>query len=73
MSQEHQFLYDEVCKLPYEKISKAVSYIRYLEQEPEPELILEAAEEAALRELLASGGSVSSAELLAMIEALPDD
>ena len=73
MTQAHRFLYDEVSRLPLEKIDKAVSFIRFLEQEPEQELIFAAGEEAELRELLASDDLADANELLAKIKALPDD
>ena len=73
MTQEHQNLYDEISRLPYEKIGKAISYIRYLEQEAEAELSLAQDEVAELRSLLVSGEFSDSDELLAKIEALPND
>ena len=67
MTQAHRFLYDEVSKLPLEKICKAISFIRFLEQEPEQELILDADEEIELHELLASDDLVEAVEVLAKI------
>ena len=73
MTQAHQLLYDEIVRLPIEKIGKAISFIRYLDQEPEPELVLEQAEETELHELLSSGGTVDASDVLAKIRELPDD
>jgi hypothetical protein len=39
MNQTQQFLYKELSKLPLEEVGKAISYIRFLEQEPEPVLL----------------------------------
>jgi hypothetical protein len=72
MTQAHRFLYDEVSRLPIEKIGKAISFIRFLEQEPEPELILAEDEESELHELLTSGDLTDATELLEKIKALPD-
>ena len=38
MTIAQQSLYDEIVKLPPEKLGKAISFVRYLEQEPELEL-----------------------------------
>ena len=35
MAIAHQFLYDEIVKLPPSKLSKVLSFVRYLEQEPD--------------------------------------
>ncbi len=73
MQEFNQLLYDEISKLPLEKIGKALSYVRYLKQEPEVVLVLTPDEEKELDDLYASGDFVSSEEVLAMIEAMPDD
>ena len=64
-------LFDEISQLPFEKVGKALSFIRYLEQEPETELLLDLGEEAEVRELLASGDVVDSDEVFAKIKKLP--
>jgi len=73
MTQAHKSLYDEISRLPLEKIGKALSFVRYLAQEPEMEPFLDLAEEAELHGLLASGDFVDASEVLAKIMDLPDD
>ena len=73
MTQAHESLYHEITKLPLEKVGKALSFIRYLEQEAEPELLLDPGEELELHQLLASDMLVGASEVLAKIKALPDD
>ncbi|MDR1616262.1 MAG: hypothetical protein LBR98_04550 [Syntrophomonadaceae bacterium] len=73
MEQAQRILFKEISKLPLEKVDKALSFIRYLEQEPDTELFLEPAEEAELRALLASGDTVDAGELLPRIKGLPND
>jgi len=72
MLQENRLLYDEIAKLPLEKIGKALSYVRYLEREVQEELFLDPAEEAGLHEILVSGDFVSSEDLFAKINRLPN-
>jgi|GEM_PF-1400480 len=71
--QPHQLLFDEISKLPLEKVGKALSFIRYLKQEQDHELMIDPFEEAELLELLQTGETIEASELLAKIEALPDD
>jgi len=73
MTHAHQFLYEAITKLPLEKIDKALSFIRYLEQEPELELLLNPVEETELHNLLASNEVVDASEVLAKIMVLPND
>jgi hypothetical protein len=73
MTHSHKYLYDKISKLPLEKIGKALSFVRYLEQEPETELVLEPTEEDELYALLNSGNIINSSELLVRIKELPDD
>jgi hypothetical protein len=73
MTQAHQILFEEISKLPLEKLGKALSYVRYLGQEPEAELFLEPVEEKELYEILAIEDGINSSEMFAMIEGLPDD
>jgi hypothetical protein len=73
MTQAHQILFEEISKLPLEKLGKALSYVRYLGQEPEAELFLEPVEEKELYEILATEDGINSSEMFAMIEGLPDD
>ena len=67
MSHAHKFLYDEISKLPFEKAGKALSFVRYLEQEAEIELLLDPTEEDALYALRTSGDFVDASEELAKI------
>ena len=73
MSQANQALFNEVSKLPLEKVGKAISFIRFLEQEQEPELLLDPTEENELYSILESDDMVDSSELLAKIRELPND
>jgi hypothetical protein len=69
----YRVLSEEIARLPLEKIGKAVSFVRYLSQESETELVLDPGEEAALRADLMSGDFVGASNVLAKIEELPDD
>ena len=71
--QAYKALYDEIMKLPVEKIGKAISYIHFLEQEPETELYIDPFEEIELHELLASGDMVDAPGVLANIMMMSDD
>jgi len=73
MTQTQKYLCDTILKLPVDKVGKVLSFVRYLEQEPEAELFLDPVEESELYELLASGDLVDSAALLTKIRDLPDD
>jgi len=69
----HQKLIDEFQKLSYEKVGKALSFIRFLEQEDEPELYMSSEEEKELHDILEFEEFIDSSEMLALIEAMPDD
>ena len=71
--QAHKFLYDEIIKLPPEKVGKALSFVRYLVQEPEAELFLDTMEEIELHELRISDDFVDSSDILAKIMELSND
>ena len=73
MTQANQILFNEISKLPFEKVSKAISFIRFLEQEAEPELLLDPDLEDELYGILASGDTVDSSDLLAKIKEMPND
>jgi len=73
MTQTYQTLINEFLALPVEKIGKAISFIRFLEQEPELEPCLEPEEEKELYDLIANGETITAEELLAKIEAMPND
>jgi hypothetical protein len=73
MPRANQLLFDEISKLSLEKVGKAISFIRFLEQEPDVELLLDSAEEDELYGILAGGETVDSDELLSKIKELPDD
>ncbi|MDR2547313.1 MAG: hypothetical protein LBC96_07380 [Lachnospiraceae bacterium] len=66
-------LLNEISKLPIEKVDKALSFVRYLLQEPEQVLFIDSAEEAELYEILKSEDSIMSADILSMIKGLPND
>ena len=73
MSQAHMTLYDEISRLPIEKIGKALSFVRYLKQEADMELLLDPTEENELHDLRMSGDFVDASRLLAKIQGMPDD
>ena len=73
MATAYQRLYDEIVELPPEKLGKALSFVRFLKQEPETELFLDSQEEAELHAIFESDDFVSSADLLDKITRLPDD
>jgi len=73
MLQENRLLYEEIERLPLEKVGKALSYVRYLEKETDDELFLSLDEEKELHDLRLSDDFVSSADLLAKIQGLPND
>jgi vancomycin permeability regulator SanA len=73
MYQANKFLYDEISRLPFEKVGKALSYVRYLQKETEDELFISEEEEAELHELRQSDEFISSDEMLAKIIGLSDD
>jgi len=73
MTQAHKSLYDEITRLPLEKVGKALSFVRYLEQEKEPELLLDLDEEVELHQILAGDLFVDASDVLDRIKALPDD
>ena len=73
MTQAHKYLFDEILKLPVEKIGKVLTFVRFIEQESESELILDPIEEDELHGLLTSDDFITSSDLLAKIEALPND
>ena len=73
MSQANQMLFNEISKLPLEKVGKAISFIRFLEQESESELLIDPLEETELYDIIISGETINSSELLSKIEAMPND
>jgi len=73
MTSAQQSLYNEIVKLPPEKLGKAMSFVRYLVQEPEPELIFSPGEEDELHALYASDDFVDAADVFEKIMRLPDD
>ena len=73
MAIAHQFLYDEIVELPPEKLGKALSFVRFLKQEPELEPFLDPDEAAALQALYYSDDFSSSADVLDKIMRLPND
>jgi len=73
MTQAHKFLFDEISKLPIEKVGKVLSFIKYIEQESETELYLDPLEEAQLHELRISEDTVDASKVFEKIEKLKDD
>ena len=73
MTQAHAILYNEISRLPIEKIGKAISFIRFLEQESDVTLHIDEDEENELHELLNSGQFISSESLNAKIMELSHD
>jgi len=73
MSQANRFLYEEISRLPLEKVGKALSYVRYLKNEAEDGLFIDMLEENELHDLRTSSNFVDSSEVLAKIEELPND
>jgi len=73
MPQANQILFNEISKLPLEKVGKAMSFIRFLEQEKEPELLVDSIEEEELHDIIVSNETIDSLELLNKIKALPND
>jgi len=67
MTHAHQILYDEIVKLPPEKVGKMISFVRYLEQETDFDLFLDTSEENELYALLDSDDFVDSSSVLANI------
>ena len=70
MSQAHKYLYDEISKLPLEKIGKVLSYARYVSQEPDEEIWLGPAEDDEPDALYESGDFVDASAIEAKIEAI---
>jgi len=68
-----QLLYDEIVKLPFDKVGKVLSFVRFLEQEPENDLIIERDEEDELNVFLESNDFVDSSNVLSKIEKLQND
>jgi len=73
MTMAHKLLYDEIAELPHEKLGQALSFVRYLGQEPSEELYIDPEEEAEMYERFESGDFVDSSVLLAEIMELKDD
>ena len=73
MTMTHKLLYDKIAELPHEKIGQALSFVRYLGQEPSEELYLDPVEEEELHELLASDDFVDSSVVFAKIMEMQDD
>ena len=64
----NKLLIDEISKLPFEKVGKALSFVRYLGQEIEEELFIDEVEENELHKLRESGEFINSAEMFAKIK-----
>ena len=73
MEQAYKALHDKVARLPIEKVGKALSFISYLEQEQEAELVLTDDELEEVYTSLNSDDSITADELAAKIEGLPSD
>ncbi|MCL1819077.1 MAG: hypothetical protein FWG36_00310 [Oscillospiraceae bacterium] len=73
MTQAHDFLYNEVSKLPVEKVDTAISFIRFLRTQQELELLIDPVEENELHGILKSGEFIGSSEVFDKIMAMPND
>ena len=73
MAPAHQLLYDRITSLTPEKVGKVLSYLHFVEQEPDTVLFLDPEEETELHALLASGDFVDSSVVHAKIMELPND
>jgi hypothetical protein len=73
MLQVRKLLLEEISKLPIEKIGKVLSFVRYLDQEPETELFLDPSEDNELDALYKSGDFVDASEIEEKIKAMPND
>ena len=73
MLQVEKILFDEISKLPFDKMGKVLSYVRFVNQEQEVELILEDDEYTEFYNRLESSDFITSDELSAKIRALPDE
>ena len=73
MELARKLLIEEAARLPLTKIGKALSFIRFLDQEPDEELLLDPEEEAELREILASDDFISSDDVLTRLLKRRDD
>jgi vancomycin permeability regulator SanA len=72
-AQAYKILHDEIIKLPFEKVGKVLSFVKYLEQEAETELYIDPLEETELHELYHSNDVVAASDVLAKIKALQND
>ena len=73
MSQVQKILLDEISKLPFDKMGKVLSYVRFIGQEQEEEVWLDPAEDDELDALYESGDFVDASVVEAKIKGLPDD
>ena len=74
MLQSQKILFDEISKLPLEKISKVISFVRFLKQEDnEEQLFLDELEEIEFHKILNNKNFINSKEMFAKIEELPND
>ena len=71
MSQAHMLLFDEISRLPFDKLGKVLLFIRYLNKEDETELILTKDEQEEFYNRLNSDDFIMSDELAEKINALP--
>ena len=73
MQDTQKLLIDEISDLPLEKIGRVLSYVRFVKQEPEPELWLLPEEEKELDALYDSGDFADASEVEAKVRAMPND
>ena len=73
MEQAYAILHDKISRLPIEKVGKALSFIGYLEQEQELEIVLTDEESEEFYNRLNSDDFITSEELSAKIEAMSDE
>ena len=73
MTRTHKELFDKISRLPVEKLNIAMTFIHFLEQQKESELLIDPIEEDELHDILASGDFAESSEIFTKIEAMPND
>ena len=73
MSQIQMDLFNEVSKLPFDKVSKVLSYVRFVSQEQEEEIWIDHIEEEELNLIFESSDFVDASVVEAKIAAMPND
>ena len=73
MKQTHKILYDEISRLPIDKIGKVLSYVKYINRECDNQLHLESYEEDELDDLYKFGDFIDESDVKTSISAMTDD